>query len=46
MEHARTDLIGILMNANELDAEVEMKLAGCLGRIFKLIGDREHADLL
>jgi hypothetical protein len=23
-----------------------MKLAGCLGRIFKLIGDREHADLL
>lgn len=45
-EHARTDLMTFLKTANQLDGEVQMSLAGCLGSLVKYVGGPEHAHVL
>lgn len=45
-EHARTDLMNYLLQANQLDGEVQMSLASCLGNLVKYIGGNEYAHIL
>ncbi|EAY17459.1 HEAT repeat family protein [Trichomonas vaginalis G3] len=45
-EHARTELVQFLMNANQLDGEVQMILADNMGNLVKYVGGPEYASSL
>lgn len=45
-ERARTDLMNFLLTANQFEGEVQMVLAGCLGKLVKYVGGPEHAHVL
>lgn len=45
-EHARTELMQFLLSANQLDGEVQMSLAGCLGSLVKYVGGPDYAHVL
>jgi len=45
-DHARTDLMNYLLQANQLDGEVQMSLAGCLGNLVKYVGGNDYAHVL
>lgn len=45
-EHARTELMQFLLSANQLDGEVQMSLAQCLGSLVKYVGGPEYANVL
>ena len=45
-EHARTELMQFLLSANQLDGEVQMSLASCLGGLVKYVGGPDYAHVL
>jgi len=45
-EHARNELMQFLLSANQLDGEVQMSLANCLGSLVKYVGGPEFAHVL
>ena len=45
-EHARNDLMQFLLTANQLDGEVQMSLANCLGSLVKYVGGPDFAHVL
>jgi serine/threonine-protein phosphatase 2A regulatory subunit A len=45
-DHARSELMGFLQTANQLDGEVQMSLASCFGSLIKYVGGPDHAHVL
>ena len=45
-DHARAELMNYLLQANQLDGEVQMILATCLGNLVKYVGGNDYAHVL